>query len=179
MRPVPDYTFDQVQVEKLKLDDGAKATLKVLRKGEPVDVGVGIERTRIGADEARKDDNRDFELGVRELTFFDRDDNRWDDSVKGVMVTGADRAGWAGLGGLFGGDLIQKIDSDEITDLASYRKAMERVAKAQAERVVFVVLRGQRTYYKFVEPDWKPTIDKKAAAQVEKEKKEQEQKDGK
>jgi len=174
-----DTAFWRRQVEKLKLDDGAKATLKVLRKGEPVEVGVGIERTRIGADEARKDDNRDFELGVRELTFFDRDDNRWDDSVKGVMVTGADRAGWAGLGGLFGGDLIQKIDSDEITDLASYRKAMERVAKAQAERVVFVVLRGQRTYYKFVEPDWKPTIDKKAAAQVEKEKKEEEQKDGK
>ncbi|MGQ0629050.1 MAG: PDZ domain-containing protein [Phycisphaerales bacterium] len=167
-----DAGFLRRQIEKIRLEDGAKATLKVLRAGQPVDVTVPVERTRIGPEEARKDDNKDFELGVRELTFFDRDDNRWDDDVTGVMVTGAEPAGWAGLGGLFGGDLIQRIDSETITDLTSYRAAMEKITKAQSDRVTFVVLRGVRTFYKFVEPDWKPLVDKKKAEQVEKEKKE-------
>ncbi len=168
-----DAGFFRRQIERLKLEDGAQAALKVIRAGQPVEVPVALERTRIGPDEARKDNNKDFELGVRELTFFDRDDNRWDEKVQGVIVTGAERAGWAGLGGLFTGELIQRIDDDEITDLATYRKAMERVTKAQTERVVFVVLLGSRTYYKFVEPDWKPIIDRKKAEEVEKEKKEQ------
>jgi serine protease Do len=146
-------------VKKLKIDD--KAKVSVLRDGQKLDVEVALERTRIGPEEARRDDNKDFELTVRELTFFDRDDLRLSDDVQGVMVIGAERAGWAALGGLSGGDLIQRIDDTPITDLASYRKAMAAIAKKQPERVTFVVLRGTRTYYRFVEPEWKPTLDKK------------------
>src|SRR5262249_3295237 len=101
--------------------------------------------------------NQDFELVVREITFFDREDRRWDDSVKGVIVDSAEHAGWAGLAGVVPGDLIQKIDKYDVTDIASYKKAMEAVEKSQPERVVFVVYRGVRTYFRFVEPDWKPT----------------------
>ena len=37
---------------------------------------------------------------------------------------------------------------------------MAAVKAAQPERVVFVVYRGVRTYFRFVEPDWKPTEKK-------------------
>ncbi len=146
------------RIERLKIDEKAKLT--VLRAGKPVDLDVLLERTRIGPEEARKDSNKDFEMAVRELTFFDRDESRWDDSVQGVLVMGTERVGWAGLGGLYEGDLIQKIDETPITDLASYRAAMADIAKRQPERVTFVVLRGSRTHYKFVEPDWKPVLEK-------------------
>lgn len=140
-----------------RLSTGANATLGVLRDGARLDVSVATERTRIGPDEALKDQNKDFEISVREVTFFDRDDNRWGDDVQGVIVTGGEPAGWAGLAGVQPGDLIQRIEEWPITDIPSYRSAMEKVAKEQQERVTFVVLRRNRTYFLFAEPDWKPT----------------------
>ena len=109
-----------------------------------------------GADEAKHDENKDFELNVREVTFFDRDDERWTDDVEGVIVTGAERVGWAGLAGVYSGDLIQKIQDKEIKTIDDFRKVMAGLAKDQPERVVFVVLRNNRSAYLFAEPDWKP-----------------------
>ncbi len=141
-------------VRKLKI--GESATLGVLRDGSPVQVSVDLERTRITPDEALRDQNRDFELSVRELTFFDRDDNHWGDDVAGVVVSQVEMAGWAGLGGIRHGDLIQKIGNYDIVDIDGYRKAMKAITKTQPDRAVFVVLRDQRTHFQYVEPDWKP-----------------------
>ncbi|MBC7772149.1 MAG: PDZ domain-containing protein, partial [Pyrinomonadaceae bacterium] len=88
-----------------------KAEIVVLREGEKLTLPIVMEKTRTTPEEARRDKNTDFELVVREITFFDRDENRWDDNVKGVLIDGAESAGWAGLGGLRGGDLIQRIDA--------------------------------------------------------------------
>ncbi|MGD9690281.1 MAG: PDZ domain-containing protein [Phycisphaerales bacterium] len=148
------------RIERLRIDE--TATIGVLREGKELSISVALERTRIGPEEARKDNNKSFGLSVRDLTFFDRDDARWDDSVQGVIVTGAERAGWASLGGLFSGDLIQRIDDAVITDIDSYRAAMDDIEKRQPERVTFVVLRGSRTHFKFVEPEWRPVLDPEA-----------------
>ena len=140
------------RVRRLDIDEHVK--LKVLRDGDDVDVPVSLERTRITRSEARRDHNRDFELVVRQTTFFDRDENRWDDSLRGVIVERAERAGWAQLGGLRSRDLIQSIDEFEIRGLKSYRAAMKAVTERESERVVFVVLRGVRTHFQYVEPEW-------------------------
>lgn len=144
----------QRAIRRLNIDD--KATLTVMREGKQVEVPVTLERTRIAPEEALRDQNKDFDLTVRELTFFDRDDNRWDDSVQGVVVENADRAGWAGLAGIGPGDLIQRINDAEITDIPTYRKAMDDLAKKQPPKVTFYILRGTRTFVMFAEPDWKP-----------------------
>ncbi len=142
-----------------KLDIDAEATLTVLRGGETLDVAVTLERTRISPSEARRDRNRDFDLSVREVTFFDRDENRWGENVNGVIVTQVEGAGWAGLGGILAGDLILRIDSHAIKDLEAYRSAMKAVTEAEPERVAFVVLRGATTSFQYVEPDWKPVSE--------------------
>jgi serine protease Do len=152
-----DAGLFQRMVRRLSIDD--EATLTVLRGDEERDVSLKLERTRLTQDEARRDHNRDFDLTVRELTFFDRDENRWDQSVRGVLVFSVEPAGWAGLGGLRAGDLIQRIGDTQIRGMSSYRRAMEAVAEEQPERVVFVVLRGVRTHFQYVEPDWKPEVD--------------------
>ncbi|MBN2562614.1 MAG: PDZ domain-containing protein [Phycisphaerae bacterium] len=144
------------RVRKLDIDD--EATLTTLRNGETKEVTVKLEASRRTPAEARREKNRDFELTVREVTFFDRDDHRWDESVKGVLVEQVESAGWAGLGGISQGDLIQRIDRHPIRGLESYRKAMKAVTEAQPERVVFVVLRGVQTRFQYVEPDWSPII---------------------
>lgn len=152
-----------------QLGTSGDATLAVLRGKAATEVKVGLERTRLTQDEALRDENRDFELTVRELTFFDRDDNRWDENVQGVIVVGVERVGWAGFAGIFEGDLIQKIGTHTITDLASYRAAMADIAKQQPTRVPFVVLRGLRTQFKFAEPEWKPVVpDQKAEGAADK-----------
>ena len=136
------------------------ATIDVLRKGEDGkfatrQVAVNLERTRLGPEEARRDTNPNFELTVREVTFFDRDDNRWDDDIAGVIVDGAEQLGWAGVAGISGGDLIMRIADRDVKDLDSYRKVMDDLAKEQPERVVFVVLRGTTTLFRYTEPEWK------------------------
>ena len=153
-RGMQDAGMFQRQVRRLDIDESA--VLTVLRDGESREIGVKLERTRITRAEARSDRNRDFDLPVRELTFFDRDENRWDDDIRGVIVSGVQSAGWAGLGGIIPRDLIQRIDEFEITKLSDYRKAMEEIEKRQPERVVFVVLRGVRSFFQYVEPDWSP-----------------------
>jgi len=145
------------QVKRLDIDEAA--TLTVLRDGVKHEISLMLESTKLEPSEARRDRNRDFEISVRELTFFDRDERRWDTQTRGVLVTSVERAGWAGLGGLFTGDLIQRIGQTEIRGIKSYRKTMETITEEQPERVVFVVLRGVRTHFLFVEPDWKPIIN--------------------
>lgn len=139
-----------------RFDEGERAVLTVMRAGTPVEVPVTLERTRYGPEEARKVENRDFEMIVRELTFFDRDDQRWNESVAGALVESVERAGWAGLAGIEPGDLVQSIRRTPIRDVDDFRREMESLAKDQPSRVEFVVLRDNRTFFKFAEPDWKP-----------------------
>ncbi|MDX2146126.1 MAG: PDZ domain-containing protein [Planctomycetota bacterium] len=145
----------QRRIRELAID--TKAKLSLLREGQPAEVEVVLERSRIGQAEARRKENKDFDLVVREITFFDRDAEQWGEDVTGVVIDQADQGGWAGLAGLGTGDLIQQIQRETVTDLASFEAAMERVGKEQPERVEFVILRNGRTFFKFAEPSWKPT----------------------
>lgn len=144
-------------VRRLSID--SVATLGVLRDGNIMDFAVTLERTRIEPQEAARARNADFELAVREITFFDREDYRWDETVTGVLVESAEPAGWAGLAGVRGGDLIQKIGDYPVKDVAGFKKAMEQIGRDQPGRVVFVVFRGSRTYFRFAEPDWRPSTE--------------------
>ncbi len=137
-----------------ELEEGDSADIAIIRTGEKITLPVVMEKARTTAEEARRDKNQDFEITVREITFFDRDDNRWDDTVAGVLIEDADSAGWAGLGGLRSGGLIQRIDDSTIATLQDYRKAIADITKAKPKRVVFVVLRGLSTSFRFVEPAW-------------------------
>ncbi len=153
-RRAEDAGLFERQVQRL--DVGTLAELTILRDGQPKQVAVTLEESRPGPDEARRERNADFELTVREVTFFDRVSNRWDASVQGVMVMHAESAGWAGIAGILPGDLIQRIDQHEITDLDSFRRAMEAVGRDKSPRVAFALLRGVRTRFQYAEPDWGP-----------------------
>lgn len=139
------------------LDIGDQAVLTVLRAAEKLDVPVELERTRIAPDEARRHRDSDFELAVRELTFFDRDENRWDQEIRGVLVEQVEAAGWAGLGGVRPFDLLLRINDRPIHGLKSFREALQEIKKKQPEKVVMVVLRGVKTHFQYLEPEWTPT----------------------
>ena len=137
-----------------RLDIGGEALLTVLRQGERREISVPLDRSRITPREARRDRDRDFELEVREITFFDRDERRWDRDVHGVLVDSVEPAGWAGLGGLRPGDLVQHFAGKAVKDVKSYREALAAALEARQERVIVFVLRGGRSQYLSLEPDW-------------------------
>lgn len=141
-----------------QLDVGSRALLSVVRGDSSIEITVELERSRTRPEEAKRERNRDFGLTVRAVTFFDRIDERWDENVHGVIVDDVERGGWASAAGIMGGDLIQQIDDHEIARLPDFAEAMEAVAQAQPERVVIRVLRGPRTSFRFVEPEWTPEI---------------------
>lgn len=141
-----------------QLDVGSEATLSIVRGDDAIEVAVKLERSRTRPEEAKRERNRDFGLTVRAITFFDRIDRRWADDVRGVIVDDVERGGWASAGGLMSGDLIQQIDDHEVAKLSDFADAMESIAEEKPERVVFQVLRGPRTSFRFVEPDWEPEI---------------------
>jgi serine protease Do len=142
-----------------KLEIGDEATVTVLRSGETLDVTVPLEKSHYSSTEARRFENREFELTVRNVTFFDRDENQWEPDVKGVLIESVESGGWAGLGGLRPGDLIQRVDDTVIRGRKGFRKVLEKVTEDKPERVVFVVLRGIQTRFQFVEPEWKVALE--------------------
>ncbi|MCA9243000.1 MAG: PDZ domain-containing protein [Phycisphaerales bacterium] len=142
-----------------KLDYGDAVKLHVWRGDKQLEIPVELERTRVAPAEAHIDRNPWFELTVREMTFFDQDRNDWDENVRGVIVLGVESAGWAANAGLTPGDLIERINDDEIDDLNGYRQVMDRIFAEQPERVVFVVRRGVASTYLFAQPDWRPNKD--------------------
>ncbi len=166
-RQMQDAGMFQRRVRSLSGEDNA--TLRVFRDGKSMEVQVPLERTRIGPDEALKEQNKDFDISVREVTFFDRDDERWTDDIEGVLVDNVERAGWAGLAGMQEGDLVQRINQYEIRSIPEFRKAMTAIAKQQPARVTFAVLRRNRTYFMFAEPDWKPMATTEKAQEGAKE----------
>ncbi len=115
-----------------------------------------LERTRLGRSEARRHRDEEFEISVRELTFFDRDENRWDEDLRGVLVEQADPGGWVGLAGVRSGDVVLRIADHPVRGLKSFRGALAKVKEQRPTRVVVVVLRAVRTRFQYLEPEWTP-----------------------
>lgn len=142
------------QVRSRSIGDQVKLTL---RRGEKtLELPLKLERTRLTKEEARRHTDLDFELSVRELTFFDRDENRWPDDVQGVVVENVDGVGWAGLGGLRPADLIVEFGGEKVASLAAFRQVMKKISTGKPERVEVRVRRGPRIYFHLLEPDWAP-----------------------
>lgn len=142
-----------------RMSIGGEAVLTVARGGEAREVAVTLERTRPGPEEARRLRDPDFELTVREVTFFDRDAQRWDDDVRGVLVEQVEPAGWAGLAGVRPGDLVQRFGGRAVGGLDDLSAALETAVEARDERVEMVVLRGARTHFLYLEPEWSPLAE--------------------
>ncbi|MCA9257444.1 MAG: PDZ domain-containing protein, partial [Phycisphaerales bacterium] len=171
LKGMQDGGLFQREVKKLGIGDVAKLT--VIRDGKSIDIDVTTQQTPWSPAEARRTEDRDFELTVRNITFFGRDDNLWTPDVKGVIIEQAEGGGWASNGGLQPGDLIQEINGIPIKSRTSFKRAMKKIGKEQPERVVFKVLRGALTRFQYVEPEWKPELEKKAdesAAETESDK---------
>jgi len=95
-----------------------------------------------------------FELTVRELTLDTRLAHRMSPDATGVVVDGVTRAGWGGLAGLSRGQIIQRVNQHEVTDVASFAAAMEAIKETRPEKVLFFTRFSRSTKFLVAEPDW-------------------------
>jgi serine protease Do len=156
---VPQSAQDLGQLERAvrRRREGEPLALSVARGASVVELSIPVERGRTTTEEALRERDAAFELLVREVTFFDREERRWSNAVQGVLVQAVEMAGFAGLGGVRPGDLIEEIAGARITTAAGFKATMAKISKEKPARVDFVLRRGVRTQHLVLEPDWKPT----------------------
>jgi len=159
--PIPasypeDYEVFPAMVRQYRI--GSEAELTVLRDGEEHKVTVKLPASpRLDREMKKYRDDR-FEFTVRDVAFLDRAREKWAAVTEGVLVQEVDEGGWAALGQLAVGDLIQEVDGRPVTDVDSVEKIMEEIAKAKPEYVVIRVLRRIHTIYIELEPDWEDGV---------------------
>ena len=150
---IQDAEMLKRQIEQMSVGD--EVTFSVLREGKPQDVKVALEATPKAAGEVKTATEADLEFKVRDVVFQDRIDNRWSPDQVGVIVTEVTSGGWASINGLNVGDLILKLQGEDVKSVAEFEAASKRLKEAKPPVVTVFVRRGYRTAFVFIDVDWK------------------------
>jgi len=134
---------------------GAKMTLTIARGGTRQDVTVTLAGSPKSVGEAERVKLDDFAFTAREIVFTDTVQPGLGPEVDGVVVAAVERAGWAGLGGLRSGDIIQRVNDLPVRTLAEFRAHIQTIRKGKPEEVVFFIRRGTETTFIRAQPQWK------------------------
>ena len=140
-------------IEELGIGDAAR--LAVRRGGRDLVLAVNLEARPLGAEEARRGRQEEFEFSVRELTFLDRIEQHWERDQAGVVVTDVTSGGWANMAGLKTGDLVVRVGETSTPDVGAFEAAMKKAVAGRPAVVSLYLRRGPRTHFVFLEPDWK------------------------
>jgi len=152
-----DFQVFPTMVRQCKID--SEAELTVLRGAEERKMTVRLASSpRLEREMEKYRDDR-FDFTVRDVAFLDRAREKWAADVAGVLVQEVAEGGWAALGQLEVGDLVQEVDGQPVTDMGSMKKIMEEIADEKPEYVVFKVLRRIHSMYIELEPDWDAVAD--------------------
>lgn len=138
---------------------GSTTELKVLRAGEELLVTVELARSPKLSREMKKYRDENFEFTARDITFFDKAEEKWEETQRGVLVHEVRPGGWAALGYLDVGDLILEIDDAPIGDVEAFEAKMKEIASAEPKVVLFRVLRGIHTLFLEFEPKWDTSVE--------------------
>ncbi len=133
---------------------GDTANLSVMRGKEQLTVPVELVRSPKLNREMKEYRDDNFDLSVRETSFFDKAREEWKADQEGVLVSEVKPGGWAALGELNVGDLILAVNGVKVSDLPGFEAAMKDIAGKKPDWVVFQVLRGIYTFYVELEPKW-------------------------
>lgn len=128
--------------------------LTLRRGGESLRQEVELALSPRVAREMKKFKDEDFELTVRDITFFDKANEQWTDATRGVLVEEVRSGSWAALAGLQSGDLIVAVDGAETPDVDAFRERLEAIVAARPPASVFRVIRGIQSLFVEIEPEW-------------------------
>ncbi|MBI3096684.1 MAG: PDZ domain-containing protein [Planctomycetes bacterium] len=101
-------------------------------------------------------DQSEVGMKVKDVTYELLQRRKLPATTKGAVVTTVERAGWAGLGGLKRGDIVQKIDDVEVKSVEELEARLKEAKAAKKGEMVFFVLRDDKTEFVHVETEWAP-----------------------
>ena len=133
---------------------GSRLKLDVLRAGKHLEANIDLVAAPKSRLDAATYHNDEFELTVRELVFQDYRSFDLKPDFKGALVSRVEEGGWAGVGGLESGDILQKLDDRAITSPDDVKQVLEAAAAEKRKKLVFFVQRGGRTQFITVQPNW-------------------------
>ncbi|HEX6203122.1 MAG TPA: PDZ domain-containing protein [Thermoanaerobaculia bacterium] len=140
---------------------GETVTLALLRRdgdGEAAtwqrrEIEIELEPKPEEASSADRYRQPDLELAVRDVTFLDRIERRWDRDQDGVVVVEVEPGSWAHLAGLRLGDLVLRVAGEPVADVDAFRRVLDRVVAGRPEVIPVFLRRGRRTHFVFIEPE--------------------------
>lgn len=133
---------------------GSRLALGVVRRGQRIDAVVDLVAAPKSRLEAEIFESPEFDLTVRELVFQDYRAFDLKVGFRGVLVTKVEEGGWAGVGGLEAGDIIQKVDDRAIESPPALKDALKESIERRQRKLVFFVQRAGRTQFITVQPNW-------------------------
>jgi serine protease Do len=133
---------------------GSSLTLGVVRGKDRFETAVELAAAPKSRLDAVSYASVAFEFTVRELVFQDFRSLDLKPETKGVLVSKVEEGGWAGVGGLDTGDVIQRVDDRAIESPADLQHVLDDAATQRKRKLVFFVLRSGRTQFITVQPNW-------------------------
>ncbi len=147
-----DYDDLPALIRQYRIGDTVE--LDILRDG----LGQKISVELIGAPELPREMKRyrdeNFEFTARDITFFDKSDEKWKEEQQGVLAEEVVNGGWAAVALMSPGDLIVEVDGQPVQNVETFEKQMNGISSQKPKTVVFKVLRGIHTMFLEIEPNW-------------------------
>jgi len=124
----------------------------VMRAGKAKKIKCPLEPAPKPAREYRKLINKTLECTLRAPA---KDNAAEAEIDQGIYVASVERAGWASLAGLAGGDVILTIDGKKVTSLEMLEKELAAIESNKNDYIVLLVKRGKLTRFVEIHPIWK------------------------
>lgn len=137
-----------------RMGAGHEVSLTYLRRGERASLAVPLEEAPKTAWTAAEFEDEDLGLTVREITIDDLQGRNLDPGTRGVVVDELEQAGWAQIGGLQPGDIVQSVDGRPTGDLEAFRAESGRLREERSDATILFVLRQIETLFVRIRTPW-------------------------
>lgn len=131
---------------------GEDVTIKYRRGQEEKTATLKVEKleSKVGEEQEFKE----WGLSVRDITRALAQEQRFDDD-KGVVVTSVTPGFAAALAEIDAGDVIRKVDGEDVVDLEAFAAAYEKATKAGEKQVLLDIKRGRGVQSKLMKVEKK------------------------
>lgn len=142
-----------------ELGPGTEIDLNIYRPGdkgiEELEISLILASTPLAARDADEYESESMELTVRDMVFSDYMINNLDEETfRGAVVSRLKQGGLANVGGLYIGDIIEKIGNEDVASSDDVRVILEKIQESRPREVIFFVWRDNKTMFVNVKTNW-------------------------
>lgn len=159
--------FQGEPIEVSRDEDLGAFAEKLMRSGADAEIELGLLRDGVRQDavatlvpapktrrEAETVEADELDVTVREVTYDYLATRNYEPDKKGVVVQKAPVAVRTNANRVVRGDLVIKIDEEEVADLDAFRRVVEQLRLQKPEEVVLFIERGRESFFFAVKPEW-------------------------